>query len=120
MPKTLYSWKLRQFLPMLTEEEFRPISGALANRANEIKLHRLKHNCSLEESKRVAPTAAMDHYERLTGLRLPSIDELVWARLATYGRPCPSCARLFRTPRAKLCVECGYELPPGEHAGPAT
>jgi hypothetical protein len=119
MPITLYSFKLRRELPLLADEEYHPIEQALASRIEGIKEYRLQHGVSLEEAKRHACDDALDYYERLTGVRLSDPDELYWVQLSRYGRTCPQCGKPFRTPRAKLCVECGLELPHGEIAGPA-
>jgi hypothetical protein len=117
MPITFYSFKLKRELPLLTDAEYRPIEQALANRVDSIKKYRLQHNASLEEARRHSSDDALGVYERLTGIRLSNPDELYWVRLSQYGRACPRCGKLFRTPKAKLCIECGLELPPGETAG---
>jgi hypothetical protein len=119
MPITLYSFKLKRELPLLSDEEYHPIEQALTNRIKGIKEYRLQHRVSLEEAKRNSCDDALDYYERLTGVRLSNADELYWIRLSRYGRICPQCGKPFRTPKAKLCVECGLELPQGEIAGSA-
>jgi hypothetical protein len=116
---TLYSFKLRRELPLLSDDEYRPIAQALTNRIEGIKAYRQQHGVSLAEAKRHSCDDALDHYERLTGIRLSDPDELYWVQLSRYGRICPECRKPFRTPKAKLCAECGLELPPGEIAGPA-
>ena len=118
MPITLYSFKLKRELPLLSDEEYHPIEKALANRIKGIKEYRQQHRVSLEEAKRHSCDDALDYYERLTGVRLSDADELYWVRLSRYGRICSRCGKPFRTPRAKLCVECGLELPRDEIAGP--
>lgn len=104
---------------MLTDEEYEPIARALNDRVREIKAYRGEHRCSLAEAQNKVSTEAMDLYEQMTGCRLDHPEMLYAVRLSHYGRPCPECAKPFRTPRAKLCAECGHELPPGEVAGPA-
>jgi hypothetical protein len=120
MPTTLYSFKLKREVPLLSADEYGPIGQALANRLDGIKDYMLQHGVSLKEAKGHSCDSALDYYERLTGIRLADPDELYWVELSKYGRPCPQCAKPFRTPRAKLCAECGFKLPPGEVAGPAT
>jgi hypothetical protein len=47
---------------------------------------------------------------KLTG-ETPSLTtrkRLLSHRRSHYGDPCPKCGRLFRTPRAKFCAECGF------------
>jgi DNA repair exonuclease SbcCD ATPase subunit len=119
MSITLYSFKLKREVPLLTDDEYRPIGEALSHRIKEIKEYRQKNGVSLEEARANSSDRALDLYEGLTGVRLAHPDELYWVQLSGYGRPCPQCSRPFRTPLAKFCAECGFELPPGEMAGPA-
>lgn len=119
MPRVLYSFRMRAEVPLLTEEEYAPIRAALGNRIKAIMDYRRAHKCSLDEARQYSAPAAMDLYEGITGLRLEHPDQLYAVRLAEYGRPCPVCSRPLRTPRAKLCAECGHQLPPGEVAGSA-
>ena len=119
MPITLYSFKLRRELPLLSDEEYRPIEQALANRIESIKAYRRLHGVSLVQARQHARNDALDIYERLTGVRLSGPDGLYCVRLSSYGRICPQCGKPFRTPKAKLCAECGLQLPQGELAGPA-
>jgi hypothetical protein len=120
MPITLYSFKLKRKLPLLSDEEYRPIEQALRDRIDGIKRYRQQHGASLTEAKRHSCDGAIDYYEGLTGVRLSDPDELYWVQLSRYGRICSQCGTPFRTPRAKLCAECGFELPEGELAGPVT
>ena len=119
MPRILYSYKLKREVPLLTDEEYEPINRALRDGHRQILVYRRKHGCSVEEAKIGARQGALELYERVTGWRLERPDMLYHVKLSAYGRPCPECGNPFRTPRAKLCAECGYELPPGETAGPA-
>lgn len=119
MSITLYSFKLKRELPLLSDEEYRPIEQALHDRIEGIKEYRRLHGASLEEAKRHSCDDALDIYERMSGVRLSDPDELYWVRLSRYGRVCPQCEKPFRTPRARYCVECGFALPEGELAGPA-
>jgi len=119
MPITLYSYKLKRWAPLLSDEEFRPIARALDQRVKAIRLHMGRNGASLDQARRRSSGEALDIYERLTGVRLSHPDELYAVRLSQYGWQCPRCAKPFRTPKAKLCAECGFELPPGQVAGPA-
>jgi hypothetical protein len=120
MPTTQYSFKLKRRVPLLSDEEYRPIEEALRFRSQRIKDYRRTHShSSLAEAKRHSCDDVLEYYESLSGIRLDDPDQLYWVQLSRYGRPCPKCRKLLRTPRAKLCVECGFELPEGEVAGPA-
>jgi hypothetical protein len=121
MPVAHYSYGLKRVIPMLTEDEFRPIARLLRSRPCDIQQYMRDHpSASLTEAKHGSASEALDCYERATGVRLESPDMLHWVELARYGLPCPSCGKLMRTPFARLCAACGFELPEGEVAGPAT
>ncbi len=106
---------------MLSDEEFAPINEAMQNRVERIKDYRRTHpHSSLAEALQHSCDDALDYYQQVSGIRLTHPDDLYWVRLSHYGRPCPNCDKPFRTPRAKLCVECGFELPEGQLAGVAT
>ena len=120
MPLNTYSWKLRRHLPMLSDEEFEPINRSLQNRIERIKDYRRTHPLStLAEARQHSCDDTLDHYKKISGIRLAHPDQLYWVLLSRFGRPCPNCEKPFRTPRAKLCVECGFELPDGQLAGEA-
>ncbi|HEX8901453.1 hypothetical protein [Vitreimonas sp.] len=121
MPFLTYSWKLKRTLPMLSDEEFAPIHSALQNRIERMKEYCRTHaRASLAEAAQHCCDDALDYYEKISGVRLAHPDQLDWVRLSQYGRLCPSCEKPLRTPRAKLCVACGFELPEGQIAGAAT
>lgn len=120
MPITLYSYKLRRWVPLLTDEEFEPIALSVGSMIERIKRYMKDQRSSLTEARLRCCDDLLAYYEDLSGVRLAHPDELFAVRLSYYGRICPSCSKLFRTPRAKLCAECGFELPEGELAGPAT
>ena len=119
MPYLFYSYQLKRRLPLLDEREWVGISALLQNRIQSIMEYRKENDCSLEEALRHDPGGkiALDAYQELAGLRLEHSDQLYAVQLSKYGRPCPQCGRLFRTPNAHFCVECGFELPKGEVAG---
>jgi hypothetical protein len=119
MSITLYSYLLKREVPLLTDEEFRPIGQRLTRVIERIKAYRQEHGVSLAEANLRACDDAVDLYERMTGVRLDNWQQLYSIQLSKYGRPCPQCDKPFRTPRAKMCIECGFTLPTGEVAGPA-
>jgi len=55
-----------------------------------------------------------EEFQRLTGeTRSVSNRKLMLShRRSQYGHPCPNCGRLFRTPNAQFCAECGYRPAP--------
>jgi hypothetical protein len=121
MPVSMYSFKLRRNVPMLSDEEFEPIEKALFLRIRRIQEYRLSHpTASIGDARRYSVDHALDLYEDMTGVRLADPDELYAVQLSLYGRPCPQCGKPFRTPRARFCAECGLGLPSGEVAGPAS
>ena len=125
MPVTLYSYKLKREVPMLTDDEFQPIGELLSDGVRAIKFYREQNKASLPEAlvKKADfeyVDAALSLYAELTGVRIDEPGQLYAVRASDYGSPCPKCTKPFRTPKAKYCAECGYWLPDGEVAGPAT
>ena len=122
MPRTLYSYRLGREVPLLSDEEYRQVMTHLSDYTSAIMKYRTEHAVSLEEARINAPVAtrALEGYKHLTGVELDHPDQLYAVRLSDYGRPCPVCTKPFRTPRARFCAECGYKLPEGEVAGPAS
>ena len=121
MPRLTYCFRLGKSVPLLTDEEYEKVRVHLSSIRKEIWRHRREHGSSLSEAYDhvFATSKALDVYETLTGYRLEHTDQLHAIRLSLYGRPCPECSKPFRTPRARLCAECGFKLPDGEVAGPA-
>ena len=115
-----YSFKLKQEVWLLNDEEYAPISAPLRTLLKSMKEYRSKFSVDLNEARERCESSqhALEIYENLTGDRLESVFYLYHIRLAAYGRLCPTCDKPFRTPRAKFCAECGYHLPVGEVAGP--
>lgn len=114
-----YAFRIGREAGLLNDEEWEQISPLLENRTRRIVRYRRQTGLSLEAAKKNEPfgRAALDRYEALTGIRLDQ-PELLWGlRMRDYGALCPSCSRPFRTPRAKMCAECGYRLPDGMIAG---
>ena len=51
MPRTIYCWRCRTDLPMLTEDEWALVQPQLANAIEQIKQYRQEYQCSLAEAK---------------------------------------------------------------------
>lgn len=122
MPRTCYSYLLRKEIPLLSEAEYEPIGAHFENYSQAIMEYLRIHGCSITEARNKNPRGqrALAAYEELTGIRLEHPEQIYALPLSLYGRPCPNCSKPFRTPRARMCAECGYQLPEGEVAGPLT
>ncbi len=120
MPRRLYCYKFGKEVPLLNEEEYAQVMTPMTNRTAATMDYIKTHGASLSEALENALVAqeALKTYELMTGVRLEHPDQLYAVRLSDYGRPCPNCSKLFCTPRARYCVECGHQLPEGEIAGP--
>lgn len=120
MSQSAYAYRLKQVVTLLDASEWPEIEDLLRSRLLWIQGHRRDTGCSIPEAAEREPIGqiALDRYEELTGHRLAHPDQLWHVEMARYGSLCPSCARPFRTPKAKLCAECGYVLPDGMIAGP--
>ncbi|MEO0381954.1 MAG: hypothetical protein AAF234_00255 [Pseudomonadota bacterium] len=103
----------------MDDNEWGVIAPLLEKRIKWMQKYRKENGCSIEEAEKNEPVGqwALDKYEELTGLRLDHPDQLWGLRIRDYGSLCPKCSRPFRTPRAKMCAECGFELPDGTQAG---
>ena len=116
MPKVWYSFKLRCDVPMLDETEWLQVAEHLASPIEAVKRLREREGLDLVAAKRRVFADAADAYFSITGERLESDLEIHATRMAAYGPPCPMCRKPFRTLRARLCAECGHELPTGQRA----
>lgn len=118
MPRTIYCWRCRIDIPMLTEEEWDEVSPSLVNAIEQIKAYREQHQCSLAEATRKGfAQPALAAYERITGLKESNPNALFHHRLSIYGPPCHQCGRPLRTPQARYCAMCSAER---SAASPAT
>ncbi|WP_298561000.1 hypothetical protein [uncultured Aliiroseovarius sp.] len=119
MPIRTYAFRIRREAYLLDEDEWSEISPLLENRTRWIQKYRKENGCSLEVAIKEEPIGqmALDTYEAFTGIRLDHPDQLWGVRMCDYGSLCPNCSRPFRTPKAKMCAECGFELPKGMLAG---
>ena len=112
MPKTIYCWRCRVDIPMLTEEEWGAVSPALENAVSQIKQYREDHGCSLEEARANGfGQQALVVYEQITGFKETNQDALFHHRLSIYGPPCHVCGKPLRTPQARYCAMCSAERP---------
>ena len=114
-----YAYRVGRVVDLLDDEEWDQIGPLLRDRIKSLMKYRMDHGCSLDDARKYEPLgqSALDRYEEMTGLRLDHPDQLFGIRMRDYGSLCPQCSSPFRTPRAKMCAECGYVLPEGELAG---
>jgi hypothetical protein len=108
MAKTLYCWRCKADASMLEAHEWQQIAPFLRDALAEIKDRRVTQRISPADAKaRGYGTQALERYFQLTGFRETNVDALWHHRLALFGPPCRTCGKPLRTPRAKLCAECG-------------
>lgn len=107
MPVTMYCWRCRSDVPMLTDDEFGLVNPT--DYLEQVKKFREQTGCSLAEAKANPLLAASTQmrYEQITGMRTANID-LIWHhRVSLYGAPCSVCKKPLRTPAAQSCAACG-------------
>lgn len=105
-----YSYKFGGIVPLLTEAEWARYCEDVSHAIMTLKQPK-KLQTSAETEALIA------RFEKEFDYRLSSIFAMQMLQLSNYGRKCPECSKLFRTPKAKICAECGFELPVGETAG---
>jgi hypothetical protein len=106
MPQTIYCWRCKMDVPMLTEEEWQFIDPI--SMFEQIKRYREETGCSLAEAYRnKAGYHALAAYESLTGFPETSPLALMHHRLKLLGPLCHICGKPLRTPMANFCAECG-------------
>ena len=93
---------------MLNEHEWEEVVPHLRKGLEEIKRHRAAHGVSLTEAKNaVYGKGALQRYFEITSFRETNVNALWHHRLSLFGPPCSACGKPLRTPRAKMCAECG-------------
>lgn len=108
MAQTLYCWRCRTDVPMLTDAEWEKVSAALGNVVEQIKAYRQQHNCSLAKANAKGfGQPALDLYEEFTGFKETNHEALYHHRMSIYGPPCEHCHKPLRTPQARSCAACG-------------
>lgn len=112
MPETIYCWRCRIDIPMLTESEWETRVPHLTDTVERIKGYRMQHNCSLQEALEKGLGDALEVYERLTGHKETNPNALWHHRRSIHGPPCPACGKPFRTPQARFCAMCSAERVP--------
>jgi len=101
---TMYCWRCKIDLPILTEEEYRQVfpTGFM----EQIRDYREKTGADLRQAQAVVGEQALATYERITGFREANPFALYHHRLSLYGPPCSECGKPLRTPAANYCAAC--------------
>jgi hypothetical protein len=95
---------------MLDEQEFASIQEAHQAAAQEVKHARVRENRPLTKADEAAISSAVTaRYSALTGISNADHREILRHRLSRLGPPCARCGKELRSPRAKECLECGFE-----------
>lgn len=96
-------------VPMLTEDEWKEIAPLLRIDTERTKQLRREKNIGLAEALYQLRSEACQKYYELTGFKEGNWQAIYTYRLSDYGPECPECGKLFRTPKAKFCAECGHK-----------
>lgn len=108
LARTVYCWRCRTDVAMLDEDEWERVAPGLANPIEQIKSAVRERGMTLKDATHHGwSESALDEYFRITGCREPEVNKLFHHRLSLMGPPCRNCGKHLRTPRARLCVECG-------------
>ena len=109
MAETHFCWRCGTEVGLLDEKEWEEIEPLLRDGIRDIKNYREKTHAELSEAlAKNQALPALQRYKEMTGFAETNINAIYHHRRSNYGDPCPDCGRLLRTPRAKMCPECGY------------
>jgi tRNA(Ile2) C34 agmatinyltransferase TiaS len=96
---------------MLDDQEFQAIQDAYRIGAQAVKHARVTEARPLRESDReVLYGDVVAQYLRATGVSDVEPEEILRHRLSRLGPPCARCGEELRSPQARKCLECGYEV----------
>jgi hypothetical protein len=108
MARIQYCWRCKMDIPMLDEGEWEQVSALIGNSAGPAPTADSPVPAIGKATARGAK--ALDRYFEITGFRETNPNALWHHRLSLYGAPCAACGKPLRTPKAKLCAECGAEV----------
>jgi len=111
-----YAYPAKRVVSLLNDDEWAQMGLALDKSYANIR--RVDRRPLTDQDWNTAFQPAFEKYTALTGDHVENFAILHKLRLSQYGALCSACKKPFRTPRAKLCAECGYRLPQGKRAGP--
>jgi hypothetical protein len=98
---------------MLDEQEFAAVQEVHQAGAQEVKRVRRREDRPLNKSDetRISSAVAARYFE-LTGALALDPQDVLRHRLSRLGPPCAKCGKELRSPLAKKCLECGFEMKP--------
>lgn len=104
MATTMYCWRCKIDLPILTEEEYQLVfpTSFMA----QIREYREKTGADLRQAQADVGERALATYERISGFKETNPLALYHHRLSLYGPPCAECGKPLRTPAANYCAAC--------------
>lgn len=107
MPVTVYCWRCRRDVPMLTDEEWVEFGPLLHRTLERIKQVRAETGAGIREAQQIAGKEALARYAELTGFVETNVQAL-WHHLRSiYGPACQVCGKPLRTKQARHCAGCG-------------
>lgn len=107
--KEYYCWRSEMVVPMLEEHEWQLIAPLLDHLIKRVKEYREKTGCDIKTALLHCKKPAIDKYFELTGVKETNYNAIWKRRLSDYGKECPNCGHLFRTPTATYCTNCCYQ-----------
>ena len=94
---------------MLDDREYAEVFELYSRCMREIKERRDEEEVALAKtSVHERFKAVRDAYERISGWKDMHHNAIMHHQLSALGPACPRCGKPLRTPRAKLCAECGW------------
>ena len=108
--KLAWCWRCKAMAPMLDEQEFASIEQAHQAAVQDVKRARVLESSLLTKADEAAISSTVTaRYSALTGSSNADYREILRHRLSRLGPPCARCGKELRSPRAKKCLECGFE-----------
>ena len=94
-------------MPMLEEHEWERIEHFQYGHVKKAAKYAREHKCSIPEAQKSVGKEAIDIFKEMTGIDIGNFNAIWHHRLSDYGPECDNCGHLYRTPKAKLCANCG-------------
>jgi len=109
MAYLLYSYKFRDVVPLLDEAEWAEVRPLLTGNAVRVTDQIIYRNVPRDDALQRFPEVGdlVRRYDSINGTSLIAPIALWHVRMADYGALCAGCGKPYRTPRAKMCPECG-------------